>query len=365
MMIVSLVLGLMVAVLALPASADPGKPEGVGLQDPTTGVWHLLNADGTTTDFFFGNPGDFAVYGDWDCNGIDTPGLYRQSDGSVYLRNSNTQGNADIRFFFGNPGDVPLAGDFNKDGCDTVSIWRPSENKVYVINKLGQNDGGLGAAKFFYTIGQRGDQPFVGDFNGNAVDTVGLYSQSLGQVYLHNSLTSAPPDSSFAYGSGGTDVVLTSDWNGNGADTVGVFQAPSPYVSSDGVLFLRNSNSAGIADVAVGSTQSAPGWRPVAGVFQTFSGGGTPPPPIPEPNVPTVAQVTSGEVYGHVVMQGVVVARTSDDDDSILSDGTGEITIDLNTTHLDPKAVVLNVCYFIEGRAGRNEIDVDAMARCG
>ena len=131
---------LVVFVLALsgvPAVAGiPG--ESTGVVDQTTGVWYLRDAsNGATTSFYYGNPGDFAIFGDWDCDTIDTPGLYRQSDGYVYLRNSNTQGIADIRFFFGNPGDVPLAGDFNKDGCDTVSIYRPSEARIFVINKLG------------------------------------------------------------------------------------------------------------------------------------------------------------------------------------------------------------------------------------
>ena len=51
-----------------------------------------------------------------------------------------------MAFFFGNPGDIPMAGDFNNDGCDTVSIYRPAEQRFYVINTLGSNDGGLGAA---------------------------------------------------------------------------------------------------------------------------------------------------------------------------------------------------------------------------
>ncbi|MCI0544312.1 MAG: hypothetical protein L0Z49_07670, partial [Actinobacteria bacterium] len=42
--------------------------------------------------FYFGNPGDVAFSGDWDCDGSETLGLYRRSDGYVYLRNSNTQG---------------------------------------------------------------------------------------------------------------------------------------------------------------------------------------------------------------------------------------------------------------------------------
>ena len=64
---------------------------------------------GTLGQFYFGNPGDYGFMGDWDCDGVDTPGLYRQSDGYAYLRNSNTQGVADVAFFFGNPGDVPMA----------------------------------------------------------------------------------------------------------------------------------------------------------------------------------------------------------------------------------------------------------------
>jgi hypothetical protein len=82
--------------------------------------------------------------------------MYRQDDGFVYLRNANSQGVADIRFFFGNPGDIPLAGDFNADGCDTVSIYRPATSQVFIINKLGQNEGGLGAAEMSYYFGNPG-----------------------------------------------------------------------------------------------------------------------------------------------------------------------------------------------------------------
>ena len=129
-----------------PECLGPGPCGSIGYVD-TKGSWHLADdpASGTEhVEFFFGNPGDVPFIGDWDCDGVDTPGLYRQSDGFVYLRNSNTQGVADIEFFFGNPGDVPLVGDFNGDGCDTVSIYRPAEHRFYVINRLGEGTGGLG-----------------------------------------------------------------------------------------------------------------------------------------------------------------------------------------------------------------------------
>jgi hypothetical protein len=88
-------------VLQLPAVPGPAGASGdlLGLVDPGTGLWSLRDADGNVTTFFYGDPGDVPMVGDWDCDGDDTPGLYRQSDGFVYLRNSNTQGVADIRFF--------------------------------------------------------------------------------------------------------------------------------------------------------------------------------------------------------------------------------------------------------------------------
>lgn len=359
----------LVMTMVAPAGADAGKPEGIGLHDPGTGQWHLLNADGSTTTFYYGNPGDYAVYGDWDCDGIDTPGLYRQADGFVYLRNSNTQGNANIRFFFGNPGDVPLAGDFNKDGCDTISIWRPSLNRVYIINKLGQNDGGLGAADFFYDIGNPGDRPVVGDFNNNGQDTVGLHRPSTSQIFLRNSLSAGSADVAFAYGGASSDRAFFADWNGNGTDTVGIFQAPTPFFAYGGAVMLRNTNSTGDADYVLGVGET--GWRPIGGVFKT---GGSPPPPVPpKPNpgpalppigVVTVADVIAGRAYGDVVLQGAAVERTSDSDEFIFSDGTGRVVIDLNTGRINPADVVLGECVFIEGRTVSSEIDVDTMVPC-
>jgi hypothetical protein len=176
---VALILSVLVVPSALAADADT-----VGLVDPATGVWRLRNGAGGVATFYYGNPGDAPFAGDWDCDGVDTPGLYRQSDGYVYLRNANTQGPADITFFFGNPGDVPLAGDFDGDGCDTMSIYRPSEGRIYVINELGDDDAGLGAADYSYYFGNPGEIPFTGDFNDDGIDSVGLHRQSTGFTYL-------------------------------------------------------------------------------------------------------------------------------------------------------------------------------------
>ena len=223
--------------------AEPGE-DLVGLVDPTTGIWSLRGAAGGVTTFYYGDPGDVPFAGDWDCDGVDTPGLYRQSDGFVYLRNSNTQGIADIRFFFGNPGDIPMAGDFDADGCDTVGIYRPSNTTFYVINELGANNGGLGPADFSFIFGDPGDKPFVGDFNGDGIDTIGLHRESTGIVYFRQTNTTGVADAEFFYGNP-DDRFVAGDWViVDGVQTPGVFRP------SNATFFLRNSNTQGVGDVS-------------------------------------------------------------------------------------------------------------------
>jgi Calcineurin-like phosphoesterase len=231
------------------SSTSPPDPCIAGSCDTIYGIggdgrwwrWGMLNAS-PAAPFYYGNPGDVGFSGDWDCDGVATPGLYRQSDGFVYLRNSNTQGNADLTYFFGNPGDLPVAGDFDGDGCDTVSLYRPSQGRFFVINELGENGAGLGAAETSYYFGKPGDKPFAGDFDGDGVDTLGLHRESTGFVYFRNSHTQGVADAQFVYGDPG-DILLAGDWDGDGDDTVAV------YRPGNGHLYVKLTNAQGNGDV--------------------------------------------------------------------------------------------------------------------
>ena len=209
----------------------------------SSGLWFLRTSlpHAPETEFYYGNPGDIAFSGDWNCDGERTPGLYRQSDGFVYLRDSNTQGIADLEFYFGDPGDIPIAGDFNGDGCDTVSVYRATEGRVYVINRLGEDGGGLGAADLDYYFGDPGDKPFAGDFDGDGIDTIGLHRETTGLVYFRNSHTEGVADSSFIFGDPG-DQILAGDWNDDTIDTVAV------YRPANETLYVKLANSQGVAD---------------------------------------------------------------------------------------------------------------------
>lgn len=235
------------------ATAPTGLSTGLAQVDPATATWYLIHPDGSLTSFRYGVPGDVPLIGDWDCDGVDTPAMFRPSSGFVYLSNRNVTAVADTEFFFGVPGDVALVGDWDGDGCDTLGVYR--NGVVFLKNRLG-----TGLADVEYRFGVPGDRPFAADFDGDGASSVGLYRQSSGFTYLRNSLTTGIAETEFFFGAA-SDHVLAADWDGNGTDTVGI------YRSSDGSFHLRNSNDLGATDavVTIGNT----GWIALAGAFGT------------------------------------------------------------------------------------------------
>lgn len=263
------------------AAGVAAAADDVGLVDQETGIWYLRDsANGETTSFYYGNPKDVPFVGDWDCDGVATPGLYRQSDGFVYLRNSNTQGIADIQFFFGNPGDVPVAGDFDGDGCDTVSIYRPSETRVYIINEIGSDGGGLGAADFSYPLGNPGDVPVVGDADSDGTDTVNMFRASNDTLYINNEFNSVGSAVAVA----ANTVPLIGDWPGAG--DVATFGTNEGYY-----------NVPGIGEFEYGSPKMAA----IGGDFGALPGGDDPPPvPPPYPDVGDGKRIIYSNSQQHV-----------------------------------------------------------------
>jgi subtilisin family serine protease len=213
----------------------PPVHDWVAFQDPRGGRWTLLKPDGTTEEFFYGLPSDNPMACDWDGDGTDTPGLYRTSNGFMYLRNSNDFGIADVSFFFGLRSDRAICGDWDGDGVDTIGVYRPSESKFYLRNS---ND--LGFSDIEFVFGNKGDEPFAGDWDGDGIDTVGLYRPTNGFVYISNTNATRFADSESFYGVPG-DRFLVGDWDGDGRDSFGIFRPTDP------AFYLSNTVGDGIA----------------------------------------------------------------------------------------------------------------------
>lgn len=197
-----------------------GVPGRGALEVRRGNVWYFRStltsgvADGC---FRFGNPSDIPVTGDWNGDGVVTPGVFRPETGTWYLSNDPAARTVDVVIQFASPGDLPVTGDWNNDGRTGIGVFRPSTGTWYLRNTLSS-----GQAEGAFRFGSPGDQPVAGDWNHDGTTTVGVFRPSQGVWYLSNNLAGVP-DAAFRYGSPG-DLAVTGDWNGDGTDTLGVFR---------------------------------------------------------------------------------------------------------------------------------------------
>ena len=198
------------------------------------GIWFLRNTNSSGAGeigYQYGDRGDIPIVGDWDGDGIDTPGIVRGN--WWFLRNSNTSGVGEIGFQYGDVGDIPVVGDWDGNGTDTPGIMRG--NYWFLRNA---NTSGPGEIGFQY--GDNGDIPIVGDWNADGADTAGIVRGNY--WFLRNANTSGPGEIGYQYGDV-TDVAIVGDWNGDGTDTPGIARGNARY--------LRNSNTSGVGEIGL------------------------------------------------------------------------------------------------------------------
>lgn len=111
--------------------------------------------------------------------------------------------------------------------------------------------------------------PIVGDWNNDLTDTVGIYKNSNCVVYLKNTNASGPADITFCFGPSGSQYrPVSGDWDNNGTDGFGI------YDTSNGATFLRNSLTNGPGDVffmyGMYGMYGAAGFTPVAGAWDNL-----------------------------------------------------------------------------------------------
>jgi len=261
---------------ALGAACDIGALEDVFdqvlLVEPN-GRWHIRIPGQADRTFWYGDPADVPIFGDWDGDGIDTPGAYRQGPGGgfAYLTNSlpgdGAVGVADFNFFFGDPGDEVFIGDWNGDGVDTLGVNRGGH--MFLTDTNGSGGAPVPTAYDFF-FGVDGDRAFGGDADGDGDDGVFLYRGSgpgAGFVYFTNETPVGPggvaSTADFFFFGIASDQFASGDWNGDGVDTSGIFRP------SDTTVYLTNTNASGGAAAPTDESfvWGTAGWVPVAGVW--------------------------------------------------------------------------------------------------
>jgi hypothetical protein len=172
----------------------------------------------------FGEAGDVPVAGDFDGDDHTDLGVFRPSTGQFIIRRQPQNVLATITFV-GEPGDRPVIGDWDGDGFDTVGVFRDNGAfpPVFFLTNSRVIDGAFYKVELQFFEGQEGDVPIAGDWNGDGVDSFGLYHPSTSKFFLIDNIFTGHVTRAFAFGEPG-DLPMAGDWDGDDVDGVGLFR---------------------------------------------------------------------------------------------------------------------------------------------
>lgn len=190
-------------------------------------------------------------------------GAFDRIDGMWTLRDCDAAGPTESTFKYGQSAFLPVMGDWDGDGTDTVGVYNATTATFHLRN---QNSAGLGEITFGFGepatswMDWRLWIPIAGDWDDDGIDTIGLYNSATSTFYLRNTNTAGYADISFQYGGENSNWwPVAGDWDGDGVDTIGL------YDYNNSVFHLRNHNSAGSADLVYMYGRAPSTWRPMAG----------------------------------------------------------------------------------------------------
>jgi hypothetical protein len=188
----------------------------------------------------------------------DTIGTFKEN--IFHLRHSNTAGpaelSANMRSVIGlATGDLPIVGDWNGDAVDTVGVYRSSTGFFFLSSSNTVPD-----ALYQVLLGNPGDTPFAGKWRADMVgDGIGVFRPSNGILYQKRELTSGFADYFAVFGNPG-DTGFAGDWDGNGLDSIGVYRP-----SNTTWYMTNNSEPSGITFADISFVWNIGGNTPVVG----------------------------------------------------------------------------------------------------
>ncbi|MEO7572890.1 MAG: SpoIID/LytB domain-containing protein [Acidimicrobiales bacterium] len=140
-----------------------------------------------------------------------------------FLRNTSSSGVADVSRAFGLKGDQVLLCDWNGDGVDTPGVFRGG---LWETTDSNLPNGPTNPA---FGYGDPGDIAVCGDWTGEGKDTPGIVRN--GAWYLRTASGAGPHQILVGYGDG-SDIPVVGDWDGDRRDDLGVFRRGSWFLDA-------------------------------------------------------------------------------------------------------------------------------------
>ena len=245
---------------------------GFDPQSKRSGRWLLVDRQGNRVEvgdaFDLGEPGAIPLIGDFNGDGIDQIAIYSNGQWFVDFNGNGVWDEGDLWLRMGTALDRPVVGDWDGDGKADIGIfgrqWQfdpeaivrdpglpspantrrrnfihtVSDRKIDLDQSRELRKGSRGelrsdAIDHVFRYGEHPDTPLAGDWNGDGIDTVGIYRGGHWTLDFDGDGRLDGDDLQLDFGQPG-DIPVVGDWNGDGITNIGVVRGDLWIIDSDG-----------------------------------------------------------------------------------------------------------------------------------
>ena len=212
--------------------------------------------------------GAITLAGDFNGDGQDELALYLEGEWLIDINGNGRWDRGDMWAKLGDQNDLPVIGDWDGDGKDDIGVFGPEwegddralerepglpdpENQRLAKPKnvppdpdelpvqerlLQRSAGGQARADVIdhvFRMGINEDQPIAGDFNGDGIASIGLFSQGKWRLDVNgDGRWTEDIDKTFDFGQQG-DIAVVGDFDGDGIDEVAIIRGNRLIIDSN------------------------------------------------------------------------------------------------------------------------------------
>ncbi len=216
----------------------------------------------------FGMFGGTPLVGDFDGDGIDDVGVFKDGYFMLDINRNGKWDESDLIAKLGDQTDRPVVGDWDGDGKDDIGIYGPIWSRDFahmehepglpnpdnqqiarpknVPAVLEETTNGARSMKLsafgkermdvvdhVFGIGDRDDVPVTGDWNGNGIRSIGMFTNGVWQLDVNGDGEFGHEDIVVNFGRSG-DVPLVGDFNGDGIEEIAVYRSGTWFMDTNG-----------------------------------------------------------------------------------------------------------------------------------